>query len=83
MVILTLGVVISSLGYKPVIVIWFAQVANGILLPLIALFLLSMMNNRKLGIHKNNGVQNFLGAIVVVLTFMLGARSLMSAFGFL
>ena len=83
MVILTLGVVISSLGYKPVVVIWFAQVANGILLPLIALFLLSMMNNRKLGAHKNNGVQNFLGAIVVVLTFMLGARSLMSAFGFL
>ncbi len=83
MIILTLGVIISCLGYKPMMVIWYAQVANGILLPLIALFLLCMMNSHRLGAYRNNRLQNTLGSIVVVLTVMLGARSLMAAFGLL
>ena len=83
LVILLLGVVISSLGYKPMVVIWFAQVANGILLPLIALFLLWMMNSDVLGKQRNNRQQNILAGIVVAITLMLSARSLMSAFGFL
>jgi Mn2+/Fe2+ NRAMP family transporter len=82
-VILLLGVVISSLGYQPTVVILFAQVANGILLPLIALFLLWMMNSHALGEHRNNRKQNALATIVVGVTLMLSARSLMSAFGFL
>jgi Mn2+/Fe2+ NRAMP family transporter len=82
-VILLLGVVISSLGYKPTSVIWFAQVANGLLLPLIAFFLLWMMNSQALGQHRNNGKQNALAGIVVAVTLMLSGRSLMSAFGLL
>ncbi len=82
-VILLLGVVISSLGYKPMLVILFAQVANGILLPLIALFLLWMMNSHAIGEQRNNKRQNALAVIVVAVTLMLSARSLMSAFGLL
>ncbi len=82
-IILLLGVVISSLGYKPMVVIWFAQVANGILLPLIALFLLWMMNSQALGKHKNTRQQNILAGIVVAVTLLLSARSLLSAFGLL
>ena len=80
-VILLLGVVISSLGYKPMVTIWFAQVANGILLPLIALFLLWMMNSERLGEQRNNSKQNMLGGIVVLITLLLSGRSLLSAFG--
>ncbi len=83
LIILVLGVVISSSGYKPMMVIWFAQVANGILLPLIALFLLWMMNSRVLGKYRNNNRQNLLGIVVLAVTLLLSARSLMSAFGFL
>jgi Mn2+/Fe2+ NRAMP family transporter len=82
-VILLLGVGISSLGYKPMAVIWFAQVANGILLPLIALFLLWMMNSHVIDEQRNNWRQNALASIVVAITLMLSARSLMSAFGLL
>lgn len=82
-VILLLGVVISSLGYKPMLVIWFAQVANGILLPLIALFLLAMMNSKTLGEHRNTLRQNIIASIVLAVTLMLSGRSLMSAFGLL
>ncbi|KGJ86848.1 Nramp family divalent metal transporter [Colwellia psychrerythraea] len=83
LVILLLGVLIASLGYKPMAVIWFAQVANGVLLPLITVFLLWMMNSQALGQHRNNFKQNMLAGIVVALTLMLSARSLMSAFGLL
>jgi len=81
--ILFLGVIIASLGYKPITVIWFAQVANGILLPLVAIFLLVMMNNQRLGQYKNNLRQNVLGASVVLVTLLLSGRSLLSAFGWL
>lgn len=81
--ILFVGVMIASLGYKPISVIWFAQVANGILLPLIALFLLVMMNNKILGQYKNTRKQNVLGGGVVLVALCLSGRSLLSAFGLL
>ena len=83
MVILIIGVVVSSLGFKPVAVIWFAQVANGILLPLVSVFLLWIMNTAVLGNHRNNLWQNIAGVGVIFITLLLGGRSLMSAFGLL
>lgn len=80
MVILVVGVAVASLGLKPVSVIWFAQVANGLLLPIIASFLLWAMNQSFLGQHKNSIWQNLLGFLVVIVAFVLGAKSLLSAF---
>ncbi len=82
-VILFLGVFIASIGYKPINIIWVAQVANGLLLPLIAMFLLWMMNSSVVGHYKNTLLQNVLGIAVVLVTLLLSARSLMSAFGLL
>lgn len=79
--VLFLGVAGASLGYKPVNIIWFAQVANGILLPIVTLFLLWIMNTSALGKYKNNKWQNSLGFIVVLVSILLSGRSLMSAFG--
>ena len=81
--ILFIGILISSLGYKPVSIIWFAQVANGILLPLVAIFLVWIMNTKLLGAYKNNKMQNVLSVSVVLVTLLLSGRSLMSAFGIL
>ncbi|ARD45450.1 Nramp family divalent metal transporter [Colwellia sp. PAMC 21821] len=83
MVILIIGVVVSSLGFKPVAVIWFAQVANGILLPLVSVFLLWIMNTAVMGNYRNNLWQNIAGVGVIFITLLLGGRSLMSAFGLL
>lgn len=79
--VLFLGVLGASIGYKPIIIIWFAQVANGILLPIVTIFLLWIMNTKVLGNYKNNTWQNILGMIVVFVSLLLSARSLMSAFG--
>ncbi len=82
-VILLVGVTIASAGYRPVTVIWFAQVANGILLPIVCIFLLWLMNQPILKEHRNGTIQNILGFIVLAVTLVLSARSLMSAFGLL
>jgi len=79
--ILILGVLVSSLGIKPVTVIWFAQVANGVLLPIITIYLIWLMNQNTLGIYKNTLINNVLSVFVLLVTLLLSGRSLASAFG--
>lgn len=78
--ILILGVIPATIGFKPVSIIWFAQVANGIMLPLITGFLLYLMNTNTLGEHKNTTTQNLLGGLIFIVTLILSARSLSYAF---
>lgn len=74
--ILVLGVAFSSLGIKPIEVIKFAQIANGILLPIIAIFLLWIMNKKDvLGKYTNNWKQNIAGFLVLGVAIFLGLRS--------
>lgn len=84
MLILITGIVFSALGLKPVPVILFAQAANGVLLPIIAIYLLYVMNDRKLlGEHHNRLAMNLIGGLVVGLTLFLGLKSILSVFGVL
>ena len=46
--ILAVGTLVASLGLKPVSLIFIAQVANGILLPIIAVFLIVTMNRKSI-----------------------------------
>lgn len=80
--ILLLGVVFSSLGIKPIEIIKFAQVANGILLPVIAGVLLWVVNKKAvLGKYVNSKFQNSLGIIILIATVFLGLRGLDKVFG--
>jgi NRAMP (natural resistance-associated macrophage protein)-like metal ion transporter len=79
--ILVLGVVFSSLGFKPIEIIKFAQVANGILLPVIAGVLLWVVNKKGvLGTYVNSKTQNILGILIVITTIFLGLRGLDKVF---
>ncbi len=82
-IVLILGVVFSSIGFKSIEVIKFAQIANGLLLPLIALFLVWVMNNKSLlGSHINSKMQNILSLIILFVTFGLAVKSLGKVFNF-
>jgi NRAMP (natural resistance-associated macrophage protein)-like metal ion transporter len=84
MIVLLLGVVFSSVGFNPIEIIQFAQVANGLLLPIIAGFLLWVVNkNEVLGSYKNSITQNIIGILIVATAFVLGARTLLKVFGYL
>lgn len=81
--ILLIGVTVSCIGYKPVNIIWFAQVANGILLPVICSYLLWTMNQPQLAQYRNSLRQNIIGGMILMITLLLSGRSLLSAFGLL
>lgn len=84
MFILGLGVLFSSVGFKSIEIIKFAQVANGLLLPVIAGFLLWIMNRSSiLGTYKNSQLQNVFGFLVLGLAIFLGIKSIMKVFNFL
>lgn len=58
-------------------IIQFAQITNGVLLPIIARILLWIMNKTSvLGILKKNITQNILGFIILIIAFLLSARTL-------
>lgn len=64
MIVLFLGVFFSSIGIKPIEIIKFAQIANGMLLPVIAGILLWIMNKKSvLGNYVNSRTQNIFGFI--------------------
>lgn len=80
--ILLLGVFFSSLGLKPVEIIQFAQVANGILLPVVAIFLFWVVNRSTImGEYKNSVIQNLLGLVIIAVTVFLGAKSIYTVLG--
>ncbi|MEO0526651.1 MAG: Nramp family divalent metal transporter [Bacteroidota bacterium] len=81
-IILGLGVFFLSFDIKPIEVIKFAQVANGLMLPAIAILLVWIMNKTSvLGKYVNTPFQNVLGLVIIVLTILLGAKSILKVFG--
>lgn len=77
-VILITGVLFSSLELNPIEVIKFAQIANGILLPVVALFLLWIVNKSSvLGVYRNTKFQNVVSTIVIFITLVLGFKSVL------
>ena len=80
--VLTVGTLVALIGYKPISLILVAQVANGILLPIVAIFLLVAMNRRSLlGDRINGPLANVLGGLVIVITLGLGLRLVLRALG--
>lgn len=82
MFILGLGVLFSSIGFKSIEIIKFAQITNGLLLPIIAAFLLWVMNKTSiLGKYKNTIIQNIIGCVILGIAVFLGAKSILMVFG--
>ncbi len=80
--IVAVGILATVVGGSPVQVIVFAQVVNGVLLPIIALFLIYAMNDTKLlGSHTNSTAANVLGGLVTLVVVWLGVRTLLSVAG--
>ena len=81
--ILFFGVFFSSVEIKPIEIIKFAQISNGILLPVIAGVLLWVVNKKSvLGSFVNSKIQNILGMLILLTTIFLGIRGLDKVFQF-
>jgi manganese transport protein len=83
LIVIVSGTFAALLGYRPVELIFVAQIANGLLLPIIAIFLLRLANNKKLlGQYANGLKANILGAAILLITTALGFRLIARALGF-
>lgn len=75
--VLITGIIITSLGYKPIKVIQVAQFANGILLPVIAVLLIWVVNKQTLmGKYVNTKFHNIAGVVVLGICLLLGIKSI-------
>ncbi len=77
--ILLVGVLSQFLNIRPIEIIQFAQVANGLLLPVICVFLLWIVNQSALmGRYRNKTWQNIAGGLLLLLIVFLGLKSILS-----
>lgn len=76
MTVMAIGVGFTLTDVQPVPAILFAQAANAVLLPAIAIFLMIVMNDRRQLKGSTNGVlANVMGVAIVALTMLLSAVS--------
>ena len=81
LLIILFGVFFSATGLKLITIIQFAQITNGVLLPIMVGLLLWMVNKSSLlGNFKNNNSQNAIGFIIIVVSLFLSLRTLFLIF---
>ncbi len=80
--VLIIGIGAASLNFKSIEIIQFAQIANGLLLPVIVIFLCWVMNQTKIvGEYKNSIFQNILGCLIIILILILSTKTFINIFG--
>ena len=81
LLILGLGLVFSSLGIKPVQLISAAQIANGILLPILSAYILWLVNKKSIMKNSvNNLSMNIIGGLIWLITLILGSWTVFRIF---
>ena len=84
LIIILVGATLTLTGIKPLQLIVLAQFANGLLLPLMAAFLIYALNRREiLGRFTNGWLANCAGGCVLLLSAGLGLRLILRAIGIL
>ena len=77
--ILIIGVSASMVNINPIEIIKFAQFSNSLLLPIIAIILLWLINNKNIiSSEYNYRYQNVLGVFIVIISLILGVKGLIS-----
>ena len=79
--ILITGVFVSMIKINPIEIIKFAQFSNSLLLPIIAIILLWLINDKNIISSKfNYKYQNIFGFFIVIISLVLGIKGLISLF---
>ena len=77
LLVLLIGLFSSFFQINSIEIIKFAQITNGILLPLVVVFLFVLANNKLLVSKTNNLLQNIIGLLVVIFCLLLCFRSIL------
>ena len=78
-IILIIGVLVSMVKINPIEIIKFAQFSNSLLLPIIAIILLWLINDKNIISNKYSyRYQNIFGFLIVIISLILGTKGLIS-----
>lgn len=78
-IIIVIGITTSLLGFEPLEIIMLAQALNGMILPIISIFMLIIVNKKSLLKNHTNGLLlNIIGFVVVATVTVLGLYSMYS-----
>jgi Mn2+/Fe2+ NRAMP family transporter len=78
-IILIIGILVSMVKINPIEIIKFAQFSNSLLLPIIAIILLWLINNKNIISNKYSyRYQNIFGFLIVIISLILGTKGLIS-----
>ena len=81
MTILLIGILVAITDIERILIIKFAQIANALLLPFIAIYLLYVCNSKKLlRAYVNNNIANIFGVMVILFSLLLSFKSFNSLF---
>lgn len=79
-IVVLIGIVVSAIGFNPMTILLVAQALNGIILPIVAIYVVYIASSKKiLGEYRNTTLQKVLGWIVALVTVILGTYALVSA----
>lgn len=79
-IVVLIGIVVSAIGFNPMTILLVAQALNGIILPVVAIYVVYIASSKKiLGEYRNSTLQKVLGWIVALVTVILGTYALISA----
>jgi manganese transport protein len=80
-IIVLIGYAVATTNLNNITMIKVAQALNGLLLPIVVIYLLIVLNDRKLmRVHKNNLKHNILGIFVMIIILLLAAKSILNLF---
>lgn len=80
-IVVVTGIMVAATGFNPVSIIMTAQAVNGIFLPIVVFLLVYLCSREKLmGEYKSTSLQNILGILVGLITFVVGISSIISFF---
>ena len=81
MTVLVVGICFSTIGYRSITIIKVAQIANGLLLPIIAFYLFWIVNKKSIMNEQvNSRIQNIMAGVVLVVVSVLSVKTFMSLF---
>lgn len=79
-IIALIGIVVGTIGFNPLEILLIAQALNGIILPIVAIYVVIIASSSKqLGKYKNSNLLILLGVLVCIITVFLGGYSVISA----
>ncbi|MBN1222773.1 MAG: Nramp family divalent metal transporter [Candidatus Aminicenantes bacterium] len=79
--VILIGFIVSLFHLNPIAVIVFAQVSNGLILPVASAFLLIVLNDtERMGDYANNWKQNVFGVLIILLVSFLGIWNILKLF---